>query len=259
MLTRREFTTLALSTLAWPKLLAQSNDASPASRSARRPTVSGSCPGRPAATWSDVHHSGVHRVRSARLRAVVADARAGRRTAGKVPREELRKWRLETPLDHFTRDPQEVRRREDRHSRVQLQLQRQLHRARDRPRLRDRAGARRRIHHGVEHAVGGQAGRAVRREAQDDRRDAQPFGRQESRTSSRRPRASPPRMALSKYFKINLDIGHFTARQLTMRSRTCASTTRTSRTCTSRIGSAIRGRTWSGARATRRSRKCCSC
>ena len=42
--------------------------------------------------------SGVYRVRPARLRAVVAACRE----PAKVAREDFRKWRLETPIEHFT-------------------------------------------------------------------------------------------------------------------------------------------------------------
>ena len=53
MLTRREFTTLALSTLAWPKLLAQTTAARRHAR-ARRPIVSGSLTRPPGGDMVDV-------------------------------------------------------------------------------------------------------------------------------------------------------------------------------------------------------------
>ena len=102
MLTRREFTTLALSTLAWPKLLAQTQFRRPASRSARRPIVSGSCPGPRAATWSTCIIQAFTEcgLRDCELWSPMLEPAAT--PPAKVAREELRKWRLETPLDHFT-------------------------------------------------------------------------------------------------------------------------------------------------------------
>ena len=95
MLTRREFTTLALSSLAWPKLLAQSN------------TVSGVTLG--AQTYS---FRQMDRPQGGDMSDVLVKAftECGLRDCElwspmlepvKVPREELRKWRVETPLDHF--------------------------------------------------------------------------------------------------------------------------------------------------------------
>ena len=95
MLTRREFTTLALSTLAWPKLLAQPN------------TVSGVTLG--AQTYS---FRQMDRPQGGDMSDVLVKAftECGLRDCElwspmlepvKVPREELRKWRVETPLEHF--------------------------------------------------------------------------------------------------------------------------------------------------------------
>lgn len=95
MLTRREFTTLALSTLAWPKLVAQSS------------TVSGVTLG--AQTYS---FRQMDRPQGGDMSDVLVKAftECGLRDCElwspmlepvKVPREELRKWRVETPLEHF--------------------------------------------------------------------------------------------------------------------------------------------------------------
>jgi sugar phosphate isomerase/epimerase len=96
MLTRREFTTLALSTIAWPKLLAQTNADAGVTLGAQ--TYSFRQMDRPqGGDMSDV--------------LVKAFTECGLRDCElwspmlepvKVPREELRKWRVETPLDHFT-------------------------------------------------------------------------------------------------------------------------------------------------------------
>ena len=95
MLTRREFTTLALSSLAWPKLLAQTNAAGGVRLGAQ--TYSFRDMTRPPdGDMSDVLVKALTRMRPARVRAVVAAARAGQGA-----REELRRWRVETPLDHF--------------------------------------------------------------------------------------------------------------------------------------------------------------
>ena len=96
MLTRREFTTLALSTLAWPKLLAQTSN-----------TVGGVTLG--AQTYS---FRQMDRPQGGDMSDVLVKAytECGLRDCElwspmlepvKVPREELRKWRVETPLEHF--------------------------------------------------------------------------------------------------------------------------------------------------------------
>ena len=95
MLSRREFTTLALSSLAWPKLWAQTN-------------VGGVTLG--AQTYS---FRQLDRPQGSDMSDVLVKAftECGLRDCElwspmlepvKVPREELRKWRIETPLDHFS-------------------------------------------------------------------------------------------------------------------------------------------------------------
>src|SRR5688500_12045181 len=100
MFTRREFGTLALSTLAWPKLLAQT-------------TVAGVTLGaqtysfrqlpRPAGgDMSDVIIQAFTEcgLRDCELWSPMLEPAAT--PPNKVAREDVRKWRLETPLAHFT-------------------------------------------------------------------------------------------------------------------------------------------------------------
>ena len=96
MLTRREFTTLALSTLAWPKLLAQTaNSAGGVTLGAQ--TYSFRQMTRPPdGDMSDViikafTECGLH---DCELWSPMLEP-------AKVEREALRRWRIETPLDHF--------------------------------------------------------------------------------------------------------------------------------------------------------------
>ena len=145
-------------------------------------------------------------MRPQRVRAVGAAARAGssppaaaraarrRRRKRVKAREDLRKWRLETPLDHFRR----VRKKFDAAGitiyAYNYSINDELHRRRDRSRLRDRPGARRRA-----------SSRRRRRSTSRKRMapfadkhkivvgDAQPLEHRATRTSSRRPRASPRR------------------------------------------------------------------
>ena len=96
MLTRREFTTLALSSLAWPKLLAQTaNSAGGVTLGAQ--TYSFRQMTRPPdADMSEViikafTECGLH---DCELWSPMLEP-------AKVEREVLRRWRIETPLDHF--------------------------------------------------------------------------------------------------------------------------------------------------------------
>ena len=176
MLTRREFTTLALSSLAWPQA-----PGADGKFQARRHGLG-------AQTYSFRQLDQARGRRHVRCRSSRRSPSAGCATASCGRRCSSRpKCRAKSFAAGASRRPsitsrpsEEVRQREDRHSRLQLQLQRQFHRTRNRSRLRDRAGARRRVHHRLEHAVGGETRRAVRREAQDDGGDAQPFESQGS-------------------------------------------------------------------------------
>ena len=112
---------------------------------------------------------------------------------GQGAREELRKWRLETPLDDIRQRPQAVDRCRNRALRLQSQLQQQFHRRRDRPRLRDGQGDGRESDHRFVHRERGQEGGAVRRQAQNSGGHARPRQRQPIPNSSPSPRASRPR------------------------------------------------------------------
>ena len=176
----------------------------------------------------------------------------------KVPREELRKWRLETPLEHFTA----IRKKFDSAKIAIRAFNYSFNDSFTEPEI-DR---------GFEIARALGAGFITASSTLSAAKRVAPFAEKHKMIVAMHnhsdvknpnefatPESFAAAMAMSKYFKINLDIGHFTAANYDAVSRTCARTTRTSRTCMSRIASAIRDRTWSGARATRRSRKCCSC
>jgi sugar phosphate isomerase/epimerase len=101
MLTRREFTTLALSTLAWPRLLAQSNTVAGVTLGAQ--TYSFRQLPRPAGgDMSDVIIQAFTEcgLRDCELWSPMLEPAAT--PPNKVAREDVRKWRLETPLAHFT-------------------------------------------------------------------------------------------------------------------------------------------------------------
>ena len=66
-------------------------------------------------------------------------------------RENLRKFRLETPLDHFTAIKKKFDAAGVKLQAYNLSFNETLHRRGDRPRLPDRQGARRRLHHRVVH------------------------------------------------------------------------------------------------------------
>ena len=102
MLTRREFSTLALSALAWPKLLAQTaNTVGGVTLGAQ--TYSFRQLDRPAGgDMTDVLVKAFTEcgLRDCELWSPMLEPAAT--PPAKVAREDLRKWRLETPLDHFT-------------------------------------------------------------------------------------------------------------------------------------------------------------
>ena len=206
-------------------------------------------------------------MRSRRMRALGAADRAAaafRERAGPLPmcrrsREELRAWRLRHAARSLQADQEEVRRGRPVDLRLQLLPQRQLHRRRrsiaasrwpkrSAPRsspLRRRSTVARRVapfaeKHQMVVAMHGHSNTTAPGE----------FATPESFAEA---------MKMSKYFKVNLDIGHFTAAELRRRRSTSASTTPPSRTCTSRIGRRTRATTCRGAAGTRRSARCCSC
>ena len=189
--------------------------------------------------------------------------RARRRGAPPSPeavkaREDLRKWRLETPLDHF----RDVKKKFDAAGitiyAYNYSLNDELHRRRDRSRLRDGQGARRRDHHASTHARRREADRAVRRQAQMIVGHARPL---EHQRPERVRHARELRRGDEDVEVLQGQPRHrpLHRRQLRRRSPTSASTTPTSPTCTSRIARRTRATTCRGARATRRSARCCSC
>ena len=140
---------------------------------------------------------------------------------------------------------------------LQPELQRQLHGPRDREGLRSGPGARREADHRVVEPEDRAAPGAVRREVQDHGGDAQPLEHRRTRTSSRRRRASPRRWR-SRSASPSTSTSATSSPPASIRSTTSPRTTSGSPTCTSRIARRIRATTSPGARATRRSRTCCS-
>jgi sugar phosphate isomerase/epimerase len=203
MLTRREFTTLALSTLAWPKLLAQT-------------TVEGVTLG--AQTYS---FRQLARPPSGDMVDVIIQAftACGLRDCelwspmiepAKVSREELRRWRLETPLDHFS-----AIRRKFNSAKIALHAfnysfndsftDPEINRGFEMARALGAefitasstlSSARRVVPFAEQHKM------IVAMHNHSDVADPNQFATPQSFAAA---------MALSKYFKINLDIGHFTA------------------------------------------------
>ncbi len=203
MLTRREFTTMALSTLAWPKLLAQT-------------TVAGVTLG--AQTYS---FRQLPRPAGGDMSDVIIQAftECGLRDCelwspmlepAKVAREELRAWRIDTPLDHFTAirkkfDAAKIAIRAYNYSFNDSFTEPEIDRGFEIARALG-AGfitasstlstAKRVVPFAEKHKM------IVAMHNHSDVKDPNQFATPESFATA---------MALSKYFKINLDIGHFTA------------------------------------------------
>ena len=257
MLTRREFTTLALSTLAWPKLLAQSNTVAGVTLGAQ--TYSFRQLPRPAGgDMSDVIIQAFTAcgLRDCELWSPMLEPAAT--PPNKVAREDLRKWRLETPLEHFTA----IRKKFDSAKIAIRAFNYSFNDSFTEPEI-DR---------GFEIARALGAGFITASSTLTAAKRVAPFAEKHkmivamhNHSDVKNPNefATPESFAAAhgdvEVFQDQSRHRPLHGARTSTRSRTSASTTRTSRTCTSRIGSAIRGRTWSGGRATRRSRKCCSC
>jgi sugar phosphate isomerase/epimerase len=203
MLTRREFTTLALSTLGWPKLLAQT-------------TVAGVTLG--AQTYS---FRQLTRPPGGDMVDVVIQAftECGLRDCelwspmvepAKVSREELRRWRLETPLDHFSA----IRGKFDKAKIALHAFNYSFNDSFTDPEINRGFEIARAL--GAEFITASSTLSSAKRVApfaekhkmivamhnHSDVKDPNQFATPESFAAA---------MALSKYFKVNLDIGHFTA------------------------------------------------
>lgn len=97
MLTRREFATMALTGLAWPKVSAQTSGAAINGVRVGAQTYSFRALPRPAG--GDMVDALVKAMTESGIRE--CELWSPQIEPAKVPREDLRRWRLQTPLDHF--------------------------------------------------------------------------------------------------------------------------------------------------------------
>ena len=202
MLTRREFATLALSAVAWPKLLAQ--------------TVAGVRLGAQTYSFRDLPRPPGGDMTEVMIQALTA---SGIRECelwspmiepAKLPREELRRWRVETPIDHFTA----IRRKFNDANITMRAFNYSFNDSFTEPEI-DRgfaiaralgsewitasstlSSAKRVVPFAEKHKM------VVAMHNHSNVKDPNEFATPESFAAA---------MALSKYFRINLDIGHFTA------------------------------------------------
>jgi sugar phosphate isomerase/epimerase len=203
MLTRREFTTLALSSLAWPKLLAQTKVAGVtlgaqtySFRQLTRP---------PSGDMVDVIIQAFTEcgLRDCELWSPMIEP-------AKLPREELRRWRIETPLDHFTA----IRRKFNSATIAIRAYNYSFNDSFTEPEINRGFEIARAL--GAEFITASSTLSSAKRVAplaeqhkmvvamhnHSNVKDPNEFATPESFAAA---------LALSKYFKINLDIGHFTA------------------------------------------------
>jgi sugar phosphate isomerase/epimerase len=210
MLTRREFSTLALSALAWPKLLAQTaNTVGGVTLGAQ--TYSFRQLDRPAGgDMTDVLVKAFTEcgLRDCELWSPMLEPAAT--PPAKVAREDLRKWRLETPLDHFTA----IRKKFNSANIAIRAYNYSFNDSFTEPEI-DRGFEMARAL-GAEFITASSTLTAAKRVA--------PFAEKHKMVVSMHnhsnvkdpnefatPESFAAALALSKYFKINLDIGHFTA------------------------------------------------
>jgi sugar phosphate isomerase/epimerase len=204
MLTRREFTTLALSTLAWPKLLAQSNTVAGVTLGAQTYSFR-DLPRLPDTDMSDtiVEAFTACGLRDCELWSPMLEP-------AKVSREDLRKWRIETPLDHFSA----IRRK---FNAAKITIRAYNYSFND-------SFTEPEIDRGFEVARALGAGFITASSTLTSAKCVVPFAEKHKMVVAMHnhsdvknpnefatPESFAAAMALSKYFKINLDIGHFTS------------------------------------------------
>jgi sugar phosphate isomerase/epimerase len=204
MLTRREFTTLALSSLAWPELLAQTPDTAGVRLGAQ--TYSFRQMERP--QGSDMSDVLVQALTACGLRE--CELWSPQLEPVKAPRDVLRAWRIETPLDHF----RAVRRKFDAAKIAIRAFNYSFNDSFTEPEIDRGFDIARAL--GAEFITASSTLSAAKRVApfaerhkmvvamhnHSNLKDPNEFATPESFAAA---------LALSKYFKINLDIGHFTA------------------------------------------------
>jgi sugar phosphate isomerase/epimerase len=204
MLSRREFTTLALSTLAWPKLLAQTANTGGVVLGAQ--TYSFRQLDRPAG--GDMSDVLVQAFTACGLRD--CELWSPMLEPAKVPREELRKWRIETPLDHFIA----IRKKFNSANITIRAFNYSFNDSFTEPEI-DR---------GFEMARALGAGFITASSTLSSAKRVAPFAEKHKMIVAMHnhsnvkdpnefatPESFAAAMAMSKYFKVNLDIGHFTA------------------------------------------------
>ena len=205
MLTRREFTALALSTLAYPKLLAQTSYAV-GSVTLGAQTYSFRQLPRPAG--GDMSDVIIQAFTECRLRD--CELWSPMLEPAEVPREELRAWRIETPLQHFTAirkkfDAAGIAIRAYNYSFNDSFTEPEIDRGFEIARALGAGfitasstltSAKRVVPFAEKHKM------VVAMHNHSDVKDPNQFATPESFAAA---------MAMSKFFKINLDIGHFTA------------------------------------------------
>ena len=129
----------------------------------------------------------------------------------KAYREEVRKWRLTTPLDHFTGVGKKFEAAGIKIQAYNLSFNDSFTDEEIDRGFADGQGARRRLHHRVGDGDDGQARGAVRRQAHRSMVAMHNHSNLKDPNEFATPESFATAMSYSKFIRINLDIGHFTA------------------------------------------------
>jgi hypothetical protein len=127
-----------------------------------------------------------------------------------LSREAIRAWRLETPLGSLPRGQEPLRRRRHFDLRIQLQPEQELHRSRNRPRIRDGESAGAEI---ITASTTLDVAPRIKPFAEQHRMVVAMHGHSNLTDPNEfaTPDSFAAAMKMSRFFKVNLDIGHFTA------------------------------------------------